>query len=401
MRYSARRALRIVAGLIVLAALCVFASLHEPAGEDIEFIGVNFSAQSGFYEDEFYLTMSSSGGTIHYTLDSSDPDENSPVYTGPILIKDASENENVYSMITSVSEWYGTGNRYSGTSEKAIYEVPEEPVDKATVVRAVSIDAFGNKSRINTGVYFVGYDDKDGYDHVGVVSIVTDPKNLFDDDTGIYVTGNANPAGEFNPHGYGGNYYAVGLDWSKKSDIVFFGEDHELLWSGSYDIRTQGSTSRSIVPKSLNLFWVKGYGSDRFSGEILFGTDRDYESVNLFGGASSVENPIYDWLANELTKDLSFATRIYKPYAVFLDGEYWGLEWLTQRFRDEYFSENYGTVENNVVLLKGGARNAGILAVQILAGARPELVAKLAEFRQKLVAKIEKKDANLQETLKS
>ncbi len=49
----------------------------------------------------------------------------------------------------------------------------------------------------------------------------------------------------------------------------------------------------------------------------------------------------------------------------------------------------------------GGARNAGILAAEILAVGNPALVEKLSAFRQKLVAKIETKDANLQKVLKS
>ena len=47
----------------------------------------------------------------------------------------------------------------------------------------------------------------------------------------------------------------------------------------------------------------------------------------------------------------------------------------------------------------GGARNAGILAVQILAAAQPELVDKLADFRKRLAEKIAAKDAKLNEAI--
>ena len=47
----------------------------------------------------------------------------------------------------------------------------------------------------------------------------------------------------------------------------------------------------------------------------------------------------------------------------------------------------------------GGARNAGILAVEILAASRPDLVEKLAAFRARLVEKIAKKDAKLNEAI--
>ena len=47
----------------------------------------------------------------------------------------------------------------------------------------------------------------------------------------------------------------------------------------------------------------------------------------------------------------------------------------------------------------GGARNAGLFAVQILAVADTALAAKFAEFKESLQAKIAAKDARLQETL--
>jgi 5-(carboxyamino)imidazole ribonucleotide mutase len=47
----------------------------------------------------------------------------------------------------------------------------------------------------------------------------------------------------------------------------------------------------------------------------------------------------------------------------------------------------------------GGARNAGILAVQMLALADPALADALVEFKQKLVEKIAQKDAAFQAKL--
>jgi 5-(carboxyamino)imidazole ribonucleotide mutase len=49
----------------------------------------------------------------------------------------------------------------------------------------------------------------------------------------------------------------------------------------------------------------------------------------------------------------------------------------------------------------GGARNAGLLAVQILATADADLRARYIRFKEQLVGKIAAKDAQLQESLKS
>jgi phosphoribosylaminoimidazole carboxylase PurE protein len=49
---------------------------------------------------------------------------------------------------------------------------------------------------------------------------------------------------------------------------------------------------------------------------------------------------------------------------------------------------------------KGGARNAGILAAQILALKSPELRQKILQFKQDLAKEVERKDQALQEALK-
>ena len=49
----------------------------------------------------------------------------------------------------------------------------------------------------------------------------------------------------------------------------------------------------------------------------------------------------------------------------------------------------------------GGARNAGLFAVQILATADADLQSKLAHFKKQLVEKIAAKDAQMQQTLRA
>lgn len=150
---------------------------------------IEFAKLSGFYDEEFYLEIKCLKETIYYTLDSSDPDENSLIYTEPILISDASLYENVYSMITDVSLEFKKELKELGLVPDNGYSLPASLIDKATVVRAVCIDGEGNSSEINTATYFVGYEDKNCYDDINIISIVTDLDNLFEFENGIYVTG--------------------------------------------------------------------------------------------------------------------------------------------------------------------------------------------------------------------
>ena len=138
-----------------------------------------FSKISGFYPDNFKLKLSSEENTtIYYTVDSSDP-RSSPTaqeFKDYILIYDRSSEPNIYSSIkenedspVSVSR----GNRFNG---------PVYPVDKAMVVRAVAKNAKGEFSDINSKTYFVTTDDLFQYQDQTVISIVTNPENLFDPD---------------------------------------------------------------------------------------------------------------------------------------------------------------------------------------------------------------------------
>ena len=172
-----RRNLQFLLIVILLTALMlvfVFIQLREKTDSPV------FSAESGFYEDAFYLEINvPEGCSVYYTLDSTIPDHNSIPYTGPIYIDNASYHENTYSMVEGM-----TSNPHSTV-------LPDYLIDKCTVIRAIAImdnNLRYQKSNVVTKSYFVGF-PPNHYDNCGVISLVTSPENLFDSRTGIYVTG--------------------------------------------------------------------------------------------------------------------------------------------------------------------------------------------------------------------
>lgn len=359
-----RRTILFTAGIAALF-LHLFAAVAIGNTACVEVSSVSLSVASGFYDEPFYLEMDAVGGDIYYTLDSSDPDENSILYTGPLLIEDASSKENVYSAIEAVCLDFNEDVQDEiGSSYRYGYSVPTEPVDKATVVRAVCIDKAGNKSQISTGVYFVGFQDKYGYEGMNVISIVTDPENLFDYDAGIYVTGavfdetlqsgvlESLYKNDQNIGGFPANYSQRGKKWEKEACISFFDSDRKELLTGNYGIRIQGGSSRGMAEKSLNIFAREEYGTQSISGEALFGIDCNLSSVNLYSGAHAAGTKLNDYLVNCLASELKAATRVNKPYALFLDGEYWGWYWLQPKYEEEYFQHAYDVYGGNIVNIK-------------------------------------------------
>lgn len=369
MNGKARKWLACAVGCIGIAVLLA-AALLSPTTSRSGVEAVALSRASGFYDAPFDLELRCGNGRIYYTLDSADPDETSTLYEGPIHISDASGNPNVYSMNTDVSlEFRPELLAYSGQEPRFGYETPDSPVDKATVVKAVAIDDEGNRSDVAVGVYFVGFGEKTGYEGRGIIAVTTDPKNLFDFETGIYVTGKALEDKLVDGHykqktsaifeGWPANYNRRGIEWEREAAVCIFDEDRNLVLSGSYGIRTQGGVSRGMLPKSLNLFARKRYGQPAFDGQLLFGESWQLGSVTLTTGSESHKNKMHDCLVNALVSDLAFDTRLYKPYELFLDGEYWGVYWLTPRYEKEYFQSKYGVDGDDVVMIKDGKAQVG------------------------------------------
>ena len=146
-----------------------------------------FSHTSGFYPENFTLKLSSDKKTtIYYTVDSSNPktSNTSKEFKDDILIYDRSLEPNIYSA-------YGEDDNspLSISRFQKYYHPPDYPVEKAMVIRAVAKNENGNYSEVVSETYFVTDKDLNRYKDLTVISLVTDPDNLFSPDTGIYVTG--------------------------------------------------------------------------------------------------------------------------------------------------------------------------------------------------------------------
>lgn len=351
--------------LAVLVGICISLGIMLLIGDRYAVMELSFSRESGFYEEPFDLEIYAPPGTeIYYTLDGSDPDENSFKYTGPIRIDDATANKNVYSMRTDVSAGFLTEeiDRYHLYDPQ--YAVPDYPVDKCTVVRSACRDADGNFGGIETRSYFVGYDNKQGYDGIPVMSVVTDPDNLFGNERGIYVLGNsyqeAKQEGTLHIEEswkdcwleWQGNYHWHGMEWERDSNIQFFDEGRNLLLDKKCGIRIQGGASRGYVPRSLNIYARDMYDQEGRIYIDLFGTDYMADTVTLFAGGNDTVSKLRDMLMARLTEGRAFATMHFTPCILFLDGEYWGVYWLTEKYDDAYLNYYYDVKKNNVIMIK-------------------------------------------------
>ena len=235
-----------------------------------------FSHTSGFYPENFTLKLSSDKKTtIYYTVDSSNPktSNTSKEFKDDILIYDRSLEPNIYSAYGEDDDSPLSISRF-----QKYYHPPDYPVEKAMVIRAVAKNENGNYSEAVSETYFVTDKDLNRYKDLTVISLVTDPDNLFSPDTGIYVTGTMFqewknspdyiPNLVFDDPRIKGNFYMKGSDWEREALFTIFDKGKVVVQQNA-GIRIKGGYSRIVPQKSFNIYAKKKYGKATIDTDIL------------------------------------------------------------------------------------------------------------------------------------
>ena len=324
-----------------------------------------FSAESGFYDESFTLTiLAEEGVRVFYTLDGSDPDIDSAEYTQPLLIEDASKNENIWSVRNDTSVWFYDDMVKFGGFRQPRYKSPDTLIDKCTILKAVCIREDGICSGIKTASFFVDYGEKKGYEGMNILSLVTDPDNLFNYHDGIYITGEKYDEEKDSINtilcwAWPSNYMEKGKESERTAVMQLFDADGNLTVSKTIGIRIQGRASRTYLPKSLNLYARKEYDGAPFFPESIFDDGYAPQCITLFAGGNNYLVKLNDFVMHSLVADRAFSTKQFKPCALFLDGEYWGVYWLTEKYDENFIAEHYGVKTGNIVMIKEGEIEVG------------------------------------------
>lgn len=288
-----------------------------------------FSAESGFYEEEFLLNIQAGEGQkVYYTLDSSLPDENSNLYTDEILVRNVCQEPNVYIITRNVVlDW----DNYNPT-----YGL----VDKVFVIRAIAMDDFGNTSDVVTKTYLVNMEQ---YKDKNVVSLVADPDDLFGDD-GIYVTGREYEewyAGDRGPASIVANFLKKGREYEIPGTLLLL--NNSVLMDQNVGLRIQGASLRSNPFKRFSIYSRKEYSGNRYFDYDLFGKDTH---------AMFTRGDFADAFLHSLVTDRNIGTQKSLPIIMFLDGELWYYTNLREKYNEDYIAEVYNVPSEKVQILE-------------------------------------------------
>ena len=340
----------------MIVSLLPIATVQEAkAAEQTVVAEPGFSKESGNYEEGFNLTLTVPEGTkVYYSTDGSDPKPESEsayikeyISGNSIAVKDRTGEANILATAENANRMNQEGNHF--------YQPTAEQVAKATIIRAVAVDGRGNKSKVVTKTYFVGRNLTTRHG-VPVLSLVTDPDNLLSDETGIFVMGNHE------------NFTQHGIEWERVTDLAFFNVKGEVDLESPVGIRVHGGYTRKYQQKSLNIYFREDYGKKNWKYELIpgamnhDGTEKTNKYKNFVlrnGGNDANMTKLTDVFIQSLVRDRNISTQGYQPCVVYLNGEYWGMYNIMEKYSDNWLEEEFGVNKDNVVLIKDGEVDEG------------------------------------------
>ncbi len=254
----------------------------------------------GFYEQEIEVTLHNEEdkGTIRYTLDGSPPERSSPRYTKPITL------------------------------------------DQTTPLRArVFHDEF-RPSQIISHTYFLNESRP-----LPVLSLITDPPDLWDSQIGIY----ANPTRR-------------GFDWERPVAVEYFDEEGSREFGVNAGLRIHGGASRQRSDKkSFRLYFRGDYGPGWLEYPLIpeAGVER-FDSFVLRAGYNDSwihwdqqERDVAVYLSDQLGRnvhdDMGSVSSHGTYVNLYLNGEYWGLYNPCERYDGDFFEQYYGFPEWDII----------------------------------------------------
>jgi hypothetical protein len=303
-------------------------------------------AAAGYYPDSIFLSVSCSttGASIYYTMDGSEPGPTAALYTSPLLIRDRSAAPNGISVIpTNPGFSFPVPGYDSARANSRGWLPPYDTVNKCTILK---VKAFKNgfiPSVTVSATYFIGPLLSARYPFP-VFSIQADSADLFSDSSGIFV------------YGYDttdeGNYSKPG--WEKKVEVELFDPNGNQVLAQYCGLKIHGNGGRHAPQKSLWLQAGSQYGFDKF--DYLFFSSQPFRLKEILVRNSGHRPDCMprDDLAGLITNGLHCEVQQEYPCVVFVNGEYWGLQTVKNLLNLKFLEAKYNVTKYQAAVISGG-----------------------------------------------
>ncbi len=370
---------------------------------------VQFSHAPGFHRDPFALELdatflrspgdadgtsnaAASNAAIYFTLDGSEPDPTAPGgvrtytyrdhatgetverasrtyrYAGPIPILESSYllNRHGPDPIDPVRVDRSTGPLawLSTTVPEAdfwYWKPPEHRGFRAIVVRATAYDGH-NRGGVYSATFFVDPEIDEQFS-MGIVAITADPAALFGFEEGVYVPGRIYEEHRHEEERWMRRPANYGERWEVPAHIEFYEPDGYRGVAVDGGLRVHGGWSRSQPLKSLRLYARKDYHRVNYFEYPFFHdlTDENthraitaHKRLMLRSGQSLFRSHLQDAVAHaHVAPHVAVDLMEYRPVVHFINGEYWGIKNLRERFDRFYLEARYGLDPEEVIVIDG------------------------------------------------
>ncbi len=258
------------------------------------------SVAQGVYNTQSLMVELFSTGKIYYTTDCERPNRSSKVYTGPLYLTET------------------------------------------TVIRAIAYEDGKKPSQVIDLTYVIN----EGH-ALPVASLVTDPDNLWDFETGIYVKG-PNASTEF-PY-RGANFWKP---WEKQATVSLYEMEGGGFSSVPCGIRIFGAFSRGLPIKAFSCFFRDSYGAADLAYPLFGEAGLDtYESfIFRASGQDYYRARMRDVLITSLVAEqTTVAVQKYRPVILYLNGEFWGVYFIREKLNENYVAGNYNVEAKDVTI---------------------------------------------------
>ena len=264
----------------------------------------SFSEEPGFYDSAVHLRIIVPEGTqVFYTLDGSEPTQQSTPYGGETL-----------------------------------------EITATTVIRARAFaEGMIRPGDTLTGTFFIHADHS-----LPVVSVTVDPDDLWNPKRGMLTVGKGVNKKEGLP--FKNTVYRKVKNSGVKyeSYVEMYDDAGKRIVSQGADISLNGDYSLDMPQKSFKFKAKSKYGEKTFKAKLF--PDRDYEEYKSFVLRNSGNDCMWTRLQDGFQSRLmdlfgsTVAHQAWKPYAVYLNGQYWGHMNLRERV-DEYMVAQFEGVD--------------------------------------------------------
>ena len=254
-----------------------------------------FSVLGGIFKTSVNVEITNTfGGEIRYTLDGSEPTENSQIVKEPIQI------------------------------------------DKTTIVRSRIYQAGKVPGQIVTQSYFIDPENKIG--SLPVVSIATNPENFWDSVKGIYVQ-------NFKP------------EWEVPINIELFENDgsDRAAFNLAAGTKVNGLYSWQLPQKMLGVYFRKEYGEGKLDYPLLFDQERNsYNSFALRASGNDWASTMFrDGMTQRLTiENMDVDLQGFRAAVLFVNGQYMGINNLRAKVDEDLIVETHQLYDQKIDMVE-------------------------------------------------